>query len=55
MTQGFDDLDAPVERVGAPFAPPPFSPSLEAAFLVDAQDIAAAARRTVGTAPEVSS
>ena len=23
--EAFDDLDAPVERVGAPFVPPPFS------------------------------
>ena len=29
----FDDLDAPIERVGAPFAPVPFSPPLEDAFL----------------------
>lgn len=53
MSQGFDDLDAPVERVGAPFVPPPFSPVLEAAFVPGPQDIAAAARRAVGSAREV--
>lgn len=50
MTAAFDDLDAPVERVGAPFAPPPFSPVLEAAFVPSAEDIAAAARRSLGAA-----
>jgi pyruvate/2-oxoglutarate/acetoin dehydrogenase E1 component len=29
----FDDLDAPVERVAAPFSPIPFSPPLEDAYL----------------------
>ena len=29
----FDELDAPIERVGAPFAPVPFSPPLEDAYL----------------------
>jgi pyruvate dehydrogenase E1 component beta subunit len=48
MAHGFDDLDAPVERVGAPFVPPPFSPTLEDAFLVGADDIAAAVRRALG-------
>jgi pyruvate dehydrogenase E1 component beta subunit len=49
MSLGFDDLDAPVERVGAPFVPPPFSPALEDAFVPRADDIAAAARRTIGS------
>lgn len=31
--EGFDDLDAPVGRVGAPFMPPPFSRSLESRFI----------------------
>ena len=29
----FDELDAPIARVGAPFAPVPFSPPLEDAYL----------------------
>jgi pyruvate dehydrogenase E1 component beta subunit len=43
----FDYLDAPIERVGAPFAPIPLSPPLEDAYLPDAGDIVAAARRTL--------
>lgn len=46
----WDELGAPVGRVGAPFAPPPFSPALERAFVPDAGDIATAVRRTLGTA-----
>lgn len=30
---GFDDLDAPVMRVGAPFSPIPFSPGMEKAYV----------------------
>jgi pyruvate/2-oxoglutarate/acetoin dehydrogenase E1 component len=41
----FDDLDAPIERVGAPFTPVPFSPPLEDAWLPGAEEIAAAAKR----------
>jgi acetoin:2,6-dichlorophenolindophenol oxidoreductase subunit beta len=41
----FDDLDAPIARVGAPFAPVPFSPPLEDAWLPGAEEIAAAAKR----------
>jgi acetoin:2,6-dichlorophenolindophenol oxidoreductase subunit beta len=44
----FDFLDAPVERVGAPFAPVPFSPPLEDAYLPGREQIAAAARATLG-------
>ena len=40
----FDDLDAPIERVGAPFAPIPFSPPLEDAYLPGAADVVAAVR-----------
>jgi pyruvate/2-oxoglutarate/acetoin dehydrogenase E1 component len=46
--EAFDWLDAPVERVGAPFAPIPLSPPLEDAYLPGAADVAAAARRTLG-------
>jgi acetoin:2,6-dichlorophenolindophenol oxidoreductase subunit beta len=44
----FDDLDAPIERVGAPFTPIPLSPALEDAYLPDSEDIYAAARATLG-------
>jgi pyruvate dehydrogenase E1 component beta subunit len=44
----FDDLDAPVERVGAPFAPVPFSPPLEDAYVPGADEVVAAARRALG-------
>ncbi|MPQ96539.1 alpha-ketoacid dehydrogenase subunit beta [Modestobacter sp. I12A-02628] len=41
----FDHLDAPVLRVGAPFAPVPFSPALENAYLPDRTRIAEACRQ----------
>lgn len=44
----FDDLDAPVARVAAPFAPVPFSPPLEDAYLPGRGEIVAAARATLG-------
>jgi pyruvate dehydrogenase E1 component beta subunit len=44
----FDDLDAPVERVGAPFTPIPLSPPLEDAYLPGAEEVRAAALRTLG-------
>ena len=40
----FDELDAPIERVGAPFAPIPFSPPLEDAYLPGRAEVAAAVR-----------
>jgi pyruvate dehydrogenase E1 component beta subunit len=40
----FDYLDAPIARVGAPFAPVPFSGPLEDAFLPGADEIVAAVR-----------
>jgi pyruvate dehydrogenase E1 component beta subunit len=43
----FDYLDAPVARVGAPFTPAPFAPSLEAAYVPDAERIAAGIRETL--------
>jgi pyruvate dehydrogenase E1 component beta subunit len=43
----FDYLDAPVMRVAAPFAPIPFSPPLEDAYLPGADEIVAAVRRLV--------
>jgi pyruvate dehydrogenase E1 component beta subunit len=44
----FDELDAPIGRVGAPFAPVPFSPALEDAYLPASGDVAAAIRTTLG-------
>lgn len=40
----FDELDAPVARVGAPFAPVPFSPPLEDAYVPGRAEIVAAVR-----------
>jgi 2-oxoisovalerate dehydrogenase E1 component len=42
---GFWDLDAPVERIGAAATPPPYAPGLERAWLPDRDDIAAAIRK----------
>lgn len=44
---GFDELDAPIVRIGAPFMPPPFAKSLESWFRPDAIKIAAAVKRTL--------
>jgi acetoin:2,6-dichlorophenolindophenol oxidoreductase subunit beta len=44
----FDDLDAPIERVGAPFTPIPLSPPLEDVYLPGSEEIYAAARATLG-------
>jgi pyruvate dehydrogenase E1 component beta subunit len=44
----FDDLDAPIVRVGAPFAPVPFSPPLEDAYLPGRAEVAAAVRTLLG-------
>jgi pyruvate/2-oxoglutarate/acetoin dehydrogenase E1 component len=43
----FDELDAPIARVGAPFAPIPFSPPLEDAYLPGRAEVAAAVRSTL--------
>ncbi len=43
--EGFWDLDAPIERVGAAATPPPYAPELERAWLPDREDIVAAIRR----------
>jgi 2-oxoisovalerate dehydrogenase E1 component len=43
--EGFWDLDAPIERVGAAATPPPYAPDLERAWLPGRDDIAAAIRR----------
>ena len=46
--QAFDYLDAPIERVGAKFAPLAFAPVMEQFVVPDADDVLAAIRRTVG-------
>jgi 2-oxoisovalerate dehydrogenase E1 component len=45
--EGFWDLDAPIERIGAVATPPPYAPELERAWLPDRNDIADALRRLV--------
>jgi pyruvate dehydrogenase E1 component beta subunit len=47
----FDDLDAPVVRIGAPFAPIPFAGPLEDAYLPNADDIVRACLKTRETVP----
>jgi len=44
----FDELDAPVTRVGCPFAPIPFAPELERALLPGTANIVAAIRGLSG-------
>ncbi|MDH3511876.1 MAG: alpha-ketoacid dehydrogenase subunit beta [Gammaproteobacteria bacterium] len=44
---GFDDLDAPIVRVGAAFMPVPYATPLEASYLPAAGDIEAAIQRTL--------
>jgi pyruvate dehydrogenase E1 component beta subunit len=44
QSAAFDFLDAPVARVGAPFAPVPLSAPLEDAYLPGADDVVAAVR-----------
>src|SRR5213082_1047517 len=46
--QAFDYLDAPIERVGAKFAPLPFAPVMEQFVVPTPDDVLAAIRRTVG-------
>jgi acetoin:2,6-dichlorophenolindophenol oxidoreductase subunit beta len=47
----FDDLDAPIVRIAAPFAPVPFAGPLEDAYLPDADDIVRACLKTKETVP----
>jgi acetoin:2,6-dichlorophenolindophenol oxidoreductase subunit beta len=46
----FDYLDAPIERVGAKFAPLPFAPVMEEYVVPHADDVLEAIRRTVARA-----
>jgi 2-oxoisovalerate dehydrogenase E1 component len=43
--EGFWDLDAPIERIGAAATPAPYAPELERAWLPDREDITDALRR----------
>lgn len=43
-------LDAPIQRVGAPWTPVPFSPALEDAYLPNEEDIIKAARNVLSAA-----
>jgi pyruvate dehydrogenase E1 component beta subunit len=42
---GFDELDAPILRVGAPFMPSPVAKALERRYMPNAENILAAVRR----------
>jgi pyruvate/2-oxoglutarate/acetoin dehydrogenase E1 component len=57
--RAFDALDAPVLRIGAPFAPPPAGPELEALFVPSLErvvaEVGALVRRTVATADTTAS
>lgn len=44
---GFDELDAPIVRVGAPFMPVPFARALERAYLPNADKVVVAVRRVL--------
>lgn len=44
---GFDELDAPIVRVGAPFMPVPFARTLETAYLPSTERVTAAIRRVL--------
>jgi pyruvate dehydrogenase E1 component beta subunit len=46
--RAFDYLDAPIERVGARFAPLAFAPVMEQFVVPNANDVLAAIKRTVG-------
>jgi acetoin:2,6-dichlorophenolindophenol oxidoreductase subunit beta len=46
--KAFDWLDAPIERVGAKFAPLAFAPSMEQFVVPHPEDVLAAIKRTVG-------
>ena len=45
--KAFDWLDAPIERVGARFAPLPFAPVMEEYVVPHSADVLEAIRRTV--------
>ena len=45
--KAFDWLDAPIERVGAPFTPIPFAPAMERFVVPGPPEVLAAIRKTV--------
>ena len=45
MEEAFDYLDAPIQRVAAPYVPVPFSPALEKAYLPDEEAVIQAVRK----------
>lgn len=45
--EGFDELDAPLIRVGAPFMPAPFASSLEEGYAITVERIVDAVRKTM--------
>jgi len=47
VEEGFDLLDAPIKRIGAPFAPIPFATNLENAYLPGEEDIIEAVKSVV--------
>lgn len=47
MEEGFDELDAPVLRVAAPFMPAPFATSLESGYAIHADAVIQAVRKTL--------
>jgi pyruvate/2-oxoglutarate/acetoin dehydrogenase E1 component len=46
--KGFDYLDAPIQRVAAPFSPVPFAAVLEAEFIPSEEKITAAVKTAIG-------
>ncbi len=48
VEEAFDSLDAPVLRVASPDMPIPFSPTLEQAYMPNAQKIIEAAKKLIG-------
>jgi pyruvate dehydrogenase E1 component beta subunit len=46
--EALEYLDAPIQRIGAPFAPVPFSRPLEKAYVPSEEQIIAGVRKTMG-------
>jgi pyruvate dehydrogenase E1 component beta subunit len=46
--EAFDSSDAPILRVASPNTPIPFSPTLEQAYMVNAEKIVKAAKELIG-------
>ena len=43
--EGFDDLDAPIQRLNGAFTPTPYSPALEKAIVPQVEDIVQAVQQ----------